>query len=69
MISTPLSQSSFPPGRPAIRVLCAWCDQDIPQTKPAAAPLTATSHGICKPCALRHFGFELETMADAALCA
>ncbi len=45
--------------RPAFRVLCAWCDSTIESARPATG-LTADSHGICGPCARRHFGFDLE---------
>jgi hypothetical protein len=71
MIATSASQISLPGSRPAFRVLCAWCEQPIKQVKPAAtvstAALTRTSHGICKPCALLHFGFDLETLSERQL--
>jgi hypothetical protein len=51
--------------RPAFRVICAWCQQDIEGTQPAEN-LTGDSHGICAPCARRHFGCELELVACAA---
>jgi hypothetical protein len=49
--------------RPAFRVICAWCEQPIESAKPATG-LTMTSHGICAPCARRHFGLDLESMRD-----
>jgi hypothetical protein len=43
--------------RPALRVLCAWCE--------TTAPVDATvdeegevSHGICRACALRYFALD-----------
>jgi hypothetical protein len=56
-------------GRPAFRVLCAWCEEPIEQTRPAAGPLKGTSHGICAPCARRYFGLNLDVIAEGALCA
>ena len=48
----------------------AWCEQPIRQATPAAtAALTRTSHGICKPCALQHFGLDLELPSEGQLCA
>jgi len=68
MIATPASQISLPGSRPAFRVLCAWCEQPIKQAKPAATTtLSRTSHGICKPCALLHFGLNLETLSERQL--
>jgi hypothetical protein len=49
--------------RPAFRVVCAWCEQDI-ESAPPAPGLTGTSHGICAACALRHFGLDLESLSD-----
>jgi hypothetical protein len=49
--------------RPVFRVLCAWCEQLLESATPAAG-LTGTSHGICAPCALRHFGLDLESLSD-----
>ncbi len=68
MIATPASQISLPGSRPAFRVLCAWCEQPIKQSKAATtAALSRTSHGICKPCALLHFGLNLETLSERQL--
>ena len=73
MIATPVSQISLPGSRTAFRVLCAWCEQPIKQAKAAGtgatAALTRTSHGICKPCALLHFGLDLEALSERKLCA
>lgn len=70
MIATPAQQMSLQGSRPAFRVLCAWCEQPIHQATPAAtAALTRTSHGICKPCALQHFGLDLELPSEGQLCA
>jgi len=49
--------------RPVFRVLCAWCDQPIEQARRDAG-LSGTSHGICAPCARRHFGIDLESLTD-----
>jgi len=64
MIATPIPQCSLPASRPVFRVLCAWCEQPIEQARPVAASLTGTSHGICTPCAQRHFGLDLESLAE-----
>ncbi|MEP6671924.1 MAG: hypothetical protein ABJF10_22370 [Chthoniobacter sp.] len=69
MIATQTPQCSLPGGRPAFRVLCAWCEQPIEQTTPVAASLSGTSHGICAPCAQQHFGLDLERIAEGQLCA
>jgi hypothetical protein len=47
--------------RPVFRVLCAWCEQLL-EPATTTAGLTGTSHGICSPCALRHFGLDLEAL-------
>jgi hypothetical protein len=47
--------------RPGFRVLCAWCEQLL-EPATSTAGLTGTSHGICAPCALRHFGLDLESL-------
>jgi hypothetical protein len=54
--------------RPVFRVLCAWCDQPIEQAR-RDATLSGTSHGICVPCARRHFGLDLESLADQTVSA
>ena len=54
----PTPTRSFPQPRPAFRVVCAWCEQDMPESR-TSQPLTGTSHGICPSCALRHFGVRL----------
>jgi hypothetical protein len=60
--STAQNEAS-PNRRPAFRVVCAWCEQPLKSAKPATG-LTATSHGICAPCARRHFGLDLESLSD-----
>jgi len=63
MNATPnLIRSLSAPGsnsRPAFRVICAWCQQEL-AAAPAPQALTGTSHGICPSCALQHFGLRLE---------
>jgi hypothetical protein len=61
MIAMPITQRPLPGSRPVFRVLCAWCEQPIPQAH-STATLSGTSHGICQPCARRHFGLELESL-------
>jgi len=69
MIATEIPQCSLSGSRPAFRVVCAWCEQSIEQAKPVGASLSGTSHGICAPCARRHFGVDLEAVAEGQLCA
>jgi hypothetical protein len=69
MIATPIPQCSPSSQRPAFRVVCAWCEQPIEGTTPDASTLTGTSHGICPPCARRHFGLDLESLAEGQRCA
>jgi len=57
LTSTPSDSGS----RPAFRVICAWCDQTIARDEQLSG-LTADSHGICPPCARRHFGVNLESV-------
>jgi len=57
----PTSLSSDSASRPSFRVICAWCDQSIDHEPPASG-LSADSHGICPPCARRHFGVILESV-------
>lgn len=65
MIATPAPQISLLGSRPAFRVLCAWCEQPIQKGMPTpSGTLTRTSHGICKPCALLHFGLDLDLPAE-----
>ena len=39
-------------------VVCAWCKGTLPRRAREDA-LDGVSHGICRPCASRHFGVEL----------
>ncbi len=59
MIAMQIPQSPLPGTRPVFRVLCAWCEEPIRQSRPSPT-LSGTSHGICVPCARRHFGLELD---------
>jgi hypothetical protein len=68
MNAMPNLESSRVRSRPAFRVLCAWCEQTIECAKPSTG-LTGTSHGICAPCARRHFGLDLVSLSDNAVCA
>jgi hypothetical protein len=63
MIATSTLPNRAAGSRPAFRILCAWCEQVIDKAQPAAG-LSGASHGICLPCARRHFGLDLESLTD-----
>jgi hypothetical protein len=59
MNTFPTSLPTLKVRRPAFRVICAWCQQDIRSVHPDEQ-LTADSHGICPPCARRYFEIDIE---------
>jgi len=48
-----------------LRVICAWCDDEIQSGSPPENP-PQTSHGICRSCAARYFGMESYVRGDIA---